>query len=645
MAEDRKLATELEAREVAEHAREQEWEKRSFARALFEGRLDIGLLDPYPDPDPEEQARAAAFLERLQAFVRDHIDGEKHDRDGWVPQEVLDGLAELGAFGIKTPVEYGGLGLSQLSYNRALAIVASRCGATGAFLSAHQSIGVPGPLLKFGTEEQKRKYLPKLAKGALSAFALTEKNVGSDPANMSTTAVLSDDGSHWILNGEKLWTTNGPRADIIVVMARTPAPEGARSKPITAFIVETQWEGVEVTHECSFMGLRALSNGVLRFTDVKVPRENLLWGEGKGLKLALITLNTGRLALPAFCAVAGKGCTELLRDWASRRVQWGRPIGKHDAVAQKIGKVAADTFAMDSLVELASLMADSGTFDIRLEAAIAKMFASETGWDAVHETLQVRGGRGYETHQSLLARGEVPYPVERWMRDMRINMIFEGSSEIMRLFIAREAVDMHLDIAGALVDPKASAGAKLSALLRAGLHYLWWYPTRFLGWSFWPKHASFGPLAPHVRYVERTSRRLARAVFHAMVRFGPGLEKRQAVLGRIVDIGADLLVMTAVLTRAKKLAAEGGPESDADALADAYCRRARRRNAERFRALFRNDDTVHYRLAQRVLAGDFEWLEKGGVSLEIYREQLEHAVAGPGEPHTRETVGEPVTAG
>ena len=226
MANNEKLATELEAREVAEQAREQGWERRSFARALFEGRLDLGLVHPHPRPDPEEQARAAEFLARLEAFSRKHIDGDAIDRDGWVPQEVLDGLAEIGAFGIKTPVEYGGLGLSQLSYNRALVIVASRCGATGAFLSAHQSIGVPGPLLKFGTEEQKSRYLPRLATGALSAFALTEKDVGSDPANMATTAELSEDGSHWVLNGEKLWTTNGPRAELLIVMARTPGPGG-----------------------------------------------------------------------------------------------------------------------------------------------------------------------------------------------------------------------------------------------------------------------------------------------------------------------------------------------------------------------------------------------------------------------------------
>jgi alkylation response protein AidB-like acyl-CoA dehydrogenase len=645
MANEQKLATELEAREVAEQAREQDWERRSFARALFEGRFDVGLIHPHPRPDPDEQARAADFLSKLETFTRDHIDGDAIDREGHVPQAVLDGLAEIGAFGIKTPAEYGGLGLSQLSYVRALGIIASRCGSTGAFLSAHQSIGVPGPLLKFGTEEQKQRYLPRLAKGALSAFALTEKDVGSDPANMSTTAVLSEDGSHWVLNGEKLWTTNGPRAEIIVVMARTPAPEGSRRRPISAFIVETQWEGVEVAHECSFMGLKGLSNGVLRFENVRVPRENLLWGEGKGLKLALITLNTGRLALPAFCAAAGKGAMEMLRDWAGNRVQWGRPVGRHDAVAQKLGRIAADSYALEALVELTSSMADSGDFDIRLEAAIAKMWASETGWDIVDDALQVRGGRGYETHDSMLGRGETPYPVERWFRDMRINLIFEGSSEIMRLFIAREAVDMHLDIAGDLVNPKAPLGAKLASLVKAGLHYAWWYPTRFLGWSFWPKYASFGRLAPHLRYIERTSRRLARATFHTMIRFGPGLEKRQAVLGRIVDIGAELLVMSAVVSRTRMLIEDGADQTGAEALADAFCRQSRRRIKGSFRSLFRNDDSVTYGIARRLLDGDFRWLESGGVSLESYRRKVEETVAADAGEEVAELRPEPVTTG
>ena len=606
------LSDARQSRDVAEDAREAGWTKRSFMKELFGGRLSLDLVHPHPAQDPEEAARAAPFLDRIRRFADEHVDGDAFDRDGWVPDSVLQGLADLGAFGIKIPREYGGLGLSQTSYNRALALVASRCASTAAFLSAHQSIGVPTPLVLFGTEEQKRKYLPRLAGGELSAFALTEQMVGSDPANMSTVAELSEDGTHYILNGEKLWTTNGPRSDLLVVMARTPARKGVKGKrPISAFIVETAWPGVEVGHICRFMGLHGISNGVLHFRDVKVPRENLLWGEGLGLKLALITLNTGRLALPAFCAAAGKALLRGCRMWAAERVQWGAPIGKHDAVAQKLGRMAAETYAMEAAVELAAAMSGLGTLDLRLEAATAKLWHSEKAWDLVDDALQIRGGRGYETADSLKARGEDPLPVERCMRDSRINLIFEGSSEIMRLFIAREAVDEHLAVAGAAIDPRVPVAKRAAAFLRAALHYAVWYPGKWLGWGLWPRHRAFGPLAGHMRYVDRTSRRLARTLFHAMLRFGPKLEQRQAVLGRLVDIGGDLFVMTAACVRAMKLVGENPADRTPFELADAACRLARRRNSARFRAVFRNDDRKMYKVARGAMADRYEWLEEG----------------------------------
>jgi alkylation response protein AidB-like acyl-CoA dehydrogenase len=598
--------TEQEAREVAEAAREQEWQSRSFVRELFEGNFEVGLIHPFPEPDPADLARAKPFMEKLERFMRDKVDSDKIDREGKISPELVEELRQMGAFGIKIAEEYGGLGLSQYSYTKAIALVTSNDGSMTALLSAAQSIGVPVPLKLFGTEAQKKKYLPRLAKGTISAFALTERGVGSDPAGVATTAVLSADGTHYVLNGEKLWCTNGTIAELMVVMART-------GKKISAFIVEADWPGVEVVNRLHFMGLKAIENGVIRFTDVKVPVENIIWGEGKGLKLALVTLNTGRLTLPASCAAGAKRSLEIARIWAGERVQWGAPIGKHDAVAQKLGRMAADTFAMESVSDLASLMADRGTVDIRLEAAMAKMWNSEVGWRIVDDLLQIKGGRGYETADSLRSRGERPDPVERMMRDFRINMIFEGSSEIMRLFIAREAVDTHLKVAGALIDPKSSAGTKVKALFGAAAFYALWYPKLWMGLKGWFGFGDFGPLATHLRFVERRSRKLARSLFHAMIRFGPKLEKRQAVLGRLVEIGAELFAISATVSRAQAMARKNPADRSPIELADAFARNSRRRIEERFAALFDNEDVLNYKVAQQTMANRYAWVEDGMV--------------------------------
>ncbi|HYC51835.1 MAG TPA: acyl-CoA dehydrogenase family protein [Gemmatimonadaceae bacterium] len=618
MAAKPQLASETEARDVAEAARESEWAGASFVRELFLGRFPLHLIHPYPEEDPEEAQRAAPFMAKLREFLL-RVDSDMIDRTGDIPEEYVQELRDMGAFGIKIPREYGGLGLSYTSYVKAMALVTSKDGSLTALLSAHQSIGLPQPLTLFGTDEQKKKYFPRLAKGAISAFALTEVDAGSDPANLETTATPTEDGTGYVINGEKLWCTNGTRADLFVVMARTPdvVVKGKPRKQITAFIVEKEWPGVEIVHRCRFMGLKAIENGVIRFTNVRVPRENILWGEGKGLKLALITLNTGRLTLPASAAGGAKALLQASREWAAERVQWGAPIGKHEAVARKIGMMAANTFAMEAISGLTVGLAEHGEYDIRLEAAIAKMYNTEHGWRIVDDALQIRGGRGYETADSLRARGEKPIPIERAMRDSRINLIFEGSSEIMRLFIAREAVDHHFKTAFALVDKKSSGADKRAAFGRVMKFYPFWYPMRWIGRGQIPTSFSeFGKLAKHLRYAERHSRKLGRSLFHAMVRYGPKLERKQMVLFRAVDIGAELFAIAATCSRARYEAKRGN--KGAIALADVFCLEAAMRIDDLFSKLYGPTDDNVYKLSQQVLKGEQAWLESGIIGMADY---------------------------
>src|SRR5208337_4223414 len=424
--------------------------------------------------------------------------------------------AKMGAFGIKISPQYGGLGLSQTNYCRAAIMLGSFCSNLTALISAHQSIGVPQPLILFGTEEQKRRFLPRVARGEISAFALTEIKVGSDPAKMETHAEPTSDGEAFILNGEKLWCTNGLKARVIVVMAKTP-PKMVNGKPknqVTAFVVDMDTPGIEVTHRCRFMGLKALYNGVVRFTNVRVPRENILLAEGKGLRVALTTLNTGRLTLPAACVGLAKRCVEITRQWATERKQWGAPIGKHAGIADKIARMAANSFAIEAMTLLAASAVDRDKHaDVRLEAAMCKMWGSEQAWEIVNDAVQIRGGRGYETAASLKSRGEEPIPLERFLRDSRINTIFEGSSEIMRLFLAREALDAHLKVSGAVLNSKLPTSQRLRAAANAVLFYAKWYPKQWLPSEWFTMHAS--GFTPHFRYAAGTSRRLARTLFHA----------------------------------------------------------------------------------------------------------------------------------
>lgn len=640
-APSRPTVTEREAREVAEAAREQDWRKPSFARELFLGRFRLDLIHPHPLPADEDVRRGEEFLAKLRDFCETRVDGALIEREARIPDEVINGLKELGALGMKIDTKYGGLGLTQVYYNKALALVGSASPAIGALLSAHQSIGVPQPLKIFGTREQKETFLPRCARTDISAFLLTEPDVGSDPARLATMAV--PEGDDYVLDGVKLWTTNGVVADLLVVMARVPKSEGHRGG-ITAFVVEADSEGVTVENRNAFMGLRGLENGVTRFHRVRVPASHRIGEEGQGLKIALTTLNTGRLSLPAMCVGAGKWCLKIAREWSAEREQWGKPVALHEAVGSKIAFIAATTFALEAVVDLSSQMADENRNDIRIEAALAKLYGSEMAWLMADELVQIRGGRGFETADSLRERGERAVPAEQMLRDLRINRIFEGSTEIMHLLIAREAVDAHLSVAGDLIDPDKTLGDKARAGASAGAFYARWLPKLVAGPGQLP--GTYGEfrhgidLSPHLRYVERTSRKLARSTFYAMSRWQGRMETKQGFLGRIVDIGAELFAMSAACVRAELLRGRGDHGREAYQLADAFCRQARLRVEELFGRLWSNTDDLDRKVVKNVLGGSYTWLEDGVIDPSGEGPWIADAAPGPS---ARENVRRPIS--
>ena len=601
MSQDNLQVTEEEAMEVAEASRQTEWTHPSFMRELFLGNFRPEIVHPYPLEDGESQ-EFKAYFQALKEFMRDHVDSDAIDATGEYPEDVIDGLRKLGAFGMKIPKEYGGLGFNQLEYGKVMELLGGLDGNLSALLSAHQSIGVPQPLKLFGTPEQKKKYLPRCAAGEISAFALTEHQVGSDPARLTTTYELSEDGTEYVISGEKLWCTNGTLADLLVVMAAD-----SKTKAISAFVVETAWEGVKVEHRCHFMGLRALANAVISFKNVRVPAENLIGKEGRGLKIALTTLNDGRLSIPNGSVGAVKRALKICREWSAERVQWGKPIGKHEAISHKLADMAATTFAMESVAKLATAMSNIGGVDIRLEAAAAKEWNTCRAWEIIDDAMQIRGGRGYETATSLKARGEKPIAVERMMRDYRINKIFEGSSEVMHLIIAREALDKHLEVSGTVIDPKTNVQEKLQALPQIAAFYASWYPTLWVGTRSFNE---FGDLARHMRFIERNCRRLARQVFHGMMVHQAGMQYKQMFMFRLVDIGMELFAMAASVSRAHAMREAGLPEGRrAVELADLFCRGSRRKVKRLFTDLWVNDDARKYRVAMGVLRGKQQWLE------------------------------------
>ena len=595
-----RTSEEAKSIQVAEESRELDWKSKSFMGSMFMGDLDIGLAYPFPEQTKSDKEEGDEVIAKFEAWAKLNLDGDLIDKAQEIPPHVWQGLARLGLFGIKIPKEYGGLGLSQTNYVRILGAVAKYCGSTAATLSAHQSIGVPQPLKLFGTEEQKKKWLPRIAKGELSAFALTEPGAGSDPASMVTEAVKQPDGS-WVINGEKLWCTNGTLADLYVVMARTTSDDGR--KGITAFVVEGRSEGLEVVHRCRFLGIRAIENGLIRFRNVRVPAENVILGEGKGLKLALTTLNDGRLGIPAVAAFVSKDVLDFSASWAKSRAQWGKTVGNHEAGAQKLADIAGQTYAMETLALYGAALSDRHNVDIRMEAATAKMWNSERSWEVADTAFQLRGGRGFETEKSVDDRAEAGFPMERVLRDTRINRIVEGTTDIMHLFIAREALDGHLRNAGGLFKKGATLLDKVKTIGKCALIYPKWYLSNLFG-SIFDKFIQFDDnMAQHLNWAERNTRRLALTLFHQMILRGPKLEMRQLILARLVDIGAELAVMALVASRLQTEKDRKDPNFSHNAVIMEHFFKSRRAVVERlFSEVWSNADLEASAAANAVMA-------------------------------------------
>ncbi|HOH50751.1 MAG TPA: acyl-CoA dehydrogenase family protein [Candidatus Hydrogenedentes bacterium] len=603
------------AMQIAEDARQAEWDAVSFTAELFKGDFRWDLINPFPAQDAEDKKIGDEYIEKVKKVLEEHVDPYEIDRTGVYPREALKAMADIGLFGMKIPKEYDGLGLSISNYARVLGVVGSYCSNTVTYLSAHQSIGVPQPLKEFGTPEQKKRFLPRLAKGEISAFALTEPNVGSDPAKMITVAEPSEDGTYYTLNGDKLWTTNGydDLTTLIVVLARTPdkvLANGKKIPQITAFVVESNMPGFERARRCEFMGLRGIANAALVLRNVKVPVENMIGKPGQGLKIALSTLNVGRLGLPAAGLGTGRAFLEECQWWSTSRVQWGQSVGKHQSVTKMIANYAASLFSMQSMVSLTCALADKQNADIRLEAAAAKYYCSETLWKMLDDYMQVRGGRGYESALSLYNRGDRPSGLEMVFRDMRIGRIFEGSSQVMHLIMAREALDTHFKLVMPIMMPKpGQKEGMVSLIMKAAKFYVKWYPSTWMppSRSLACKNLN-GVNRSHLSYAAKTAKRLARNLFHTMAKFGPKMEYEQIILGNFVDIGTDLFVMGASLAYAEHLLGLNPSDQTPQDLADLFCKEARKRIEANFKAVKCNHNRMYKKVGAELMDGKLNWM-------------------------------------
>lgn len=600
---------------------------RSFMAGLFAGKPDFSLL-LMPEESPEDKVAWEAFRPRLETFLTTHVDPDEIERTGKIPDAVLKGLFALGAFGMKIPLRYGGLGFSYTNYGRALMLMASWSNALALTVAVPQSIGIAMPILMFGNEQQKRTYLPIVAREAISAFALTEPMTGSDAANIATEAILNSAGTAFVVNGEKLWCTNGPIARYITLIARVPAkraqqngqsaweavPDGNGADELvhTAFILDMQTPGVHVRQHCQFEGCRGIENAHMTFTDVLIPTDNVIGEIGRGLKYALTILNVGRaVSIPAICLGMAKQAWQPTLDRANQRLTFQKPLGTRQTQRMRVGHMASNLFAMEALAATVWRMADQHTYDVRIEAAVAKLFCSETTIQFLKDAQVIFGGMGYETAHSKRLRGEPAFGIEQLVRDAEMYRIGEGATDILRPFVAREGLNLHLERAGHLFDERATGVRQFIEFQRLLRFYAPWYVSQWRGRRLPPRPEFQHPkVRAKLLFVERTSRRLARTIFYAMLLHRQALRDDQGRQNRIEMIGEDLLAITATALYAESQERIAARPEVWD-LAEECFREAKARIEHNIHELIRNQDRAVAAVGGNALGGRYPSLSSG----------------------------------
>ncbi len=620
------MATLFKGFERIEEARER-LTGQSFMVGLFAGRPDFSLL-LMPEESPEEKAAWEEFRPRLETFLTTYVDPDEIERTARIPDSVLKGLFALGAFGMKIPRQYGGLGFSYTNYGRALMLMASWSNALALTVAVPQSIGIAMPILMFGNEEQRRTYLPLVAREAVSAFALTEPITGSDAANIATEAILDSTGTMFVVNGEKLWCTNGPIARYVTLIARVPAKrtqqngqttwepvpdgEGADDYLHTAFILDMQTSGVHIRQHCQFEGCRGIENAHMTFTDVHIPTGNVIGEVGRGLKYALTILNIGRaVSIPAICLGMAKQAWQPTLDRANQRLTFQKPLGTRQTQRMRLGRMASNLFAMEALALTAWRMADQHTFDVRIEAALAKLFCSEQTIQFLKDAQVIFGGMGYETAHSKWLRGEPAFGIEQLVRDAEMYRIGEGATDILRPFVAREGLNMHLEKAGHLFDERATGIRQFIEFQRLLRFYVPWYLSQWRGRRL-PLRPEFqrSNVYSKLLFVERASRRLARTIFYAMLLHRKGLQDDQGRQNRIEMVGEDLLVIAATALYAEMQERTAAHPEVWD-LAEACFREAQYRIEHNLHELVRNQDARVTSVGGNALSGRYPALNNG----------------------------------